>query len=152
MTAPRHTVLDNVAWGARRGLFYATVLSAWVVVVYFASGPGPFTKLNTTLAGTVALYFGGGLAGGLIVGILRPFIRNEIAAAVVGVVAAFPVCVGIKYIVEPGPWGPVGIIIVTCMPLFYGTILGPVTYRQGQRRRALLERKQAIHPERGPET
>lgn len=131
------TLRRNMLWGVRNGLYYALGFSAWVVIVRVVSGPVPFTQLHSSLAQTVLLYFGGGIGGGVVVGLCRPLIRNEIAAAVVGVVAAVPVCVGLKYVVEPGPWGVTGIIIVTALPVFYGAIGGPIIYRQSQRRRGL---------------
>jgi hypothetical protein len=132
---PQRTILENVVWGVKIGLSFAAVLVVWVIVIYLISGDAAFANINTTLAKTIIAYLGGGAAAGAIIGLCRPLLRSQLAAAIVGVLAAVPVIVMGKYSVDPGPWSSADVFAVTALPLFYGLVLGPIFYRQVMRRR-----------------
>lgn len=140
-------------WGVGWGLRFAAVLVVWVIVIYLIRGDAEFAKINTTLGMTIVTYIGGGWGGwaaGAILGLCRPLLRSQLAAAAVGVLAAVPVIVIGKYAVDPGPWDSADVFVVTILPLFYGLILGPTFYRQAMRRR--VRRRDAHDGEHGSQS
>lgn len=95
---------NNVAWGIRRGVVFASVYAAWAVVLLVARGSAPFKRYGTTFGATIALYFVGGVAAGAIVGALRPLAQWRAGAAAVGVVAATPVYLATMLVLEGPGW------------------------------------------------
>jgi hypothetical protein len=86
------------------GAVIATVLSAYTAALYLARGPAPFTANDTTVLTSVAVYYLGGVLGGLAVGLLLPFLRGRVGAAIGGAIAMLPVYAAAAYALD-GPAG-----------------------------------------------
>lgn len=127
---------ENLVWGLRYGLRYAVFFSVLAFAAFLIAGPRSFAEAGTTLGLTLITYFAGGVAAGAMVGICRPLLHSWLAAALIGVLAAIPVCVMLKYVVAPGPWSRADVVVVGGLSLFYGLVLGPLTYRTFARRAA----------------
>jgi len=89
--------LGNLLKGLSLGLFVATGLSAWVLLLRSQAGTGPFDRLHTTLTATVVGYYEGGTAGGLLIGLAWPLRRWLIGYALLGILGVFPF-----YLFAPG--------------------------------------------------
>jgi hypothetical protein len=98
----------NIGLGVFFGFALATFYSAFVVVLYAIRGNSAFDANGITLLGTVSAYYFGGIVGGVIVGLLLPLATWRWGSVLVGVVAAFPVFLGIGIAMYGGPggWGP----------------------------------------------
>jgi hypothetical protein len=86
-------ILRDMAAGVKWGLIMASILSLWVIVLI------PFTDNLVIRDRTgdgyhvvtvIALYFGGGICVGTLVGALRPLMRSRVGAAAVGAIAMLP--------------------------------------------------------------
>ena len=137
------SMLENLRWGVAAGLFFAALYSLYVTLLYLIRGPDPFDANETTLGQVIAVYFAGGIAGGAIVGVLRPLAKWRIGAAVVGVVAAVPVFLGIALSLEGGlsgldrgAWEAVAFCSI-----FFGILGGNAMWRGGGRKRRLRHRR-----------
>ena len=84
------TLLRNLRWGVLYGLAYAAVASVWVAVIALARHETYFAQYGLALAQLIALYALAGVAGGIVVGLLRPLTGHPIGAAAVGVIAGIP--------------------------------------------------------------
>jgi hypothetical protein len=89
--------LGNLAKGLSLGLFLATGLSAWVLLLRLRAGTAPFDQLDTTFTEVVVGYYEGGGAGGLLVGIAWPLGRWLVGYAALGILGVFPF-----YLFAPG--------------------------------------------------
>jgi hypothetical protein len=125
MRAPRRDLAQDLGWGIFWGLAFALCLTIVLVVLYALRGPGLFETHNTTFAGVVAVYFGGGLVGGMGVGLLRPLTHWRWGAAVVGVFAAVPVGVSGRLLrFGLSPWEPKDTITLVIFALALGGTVG----------------------------
>jgi hypothetical protein len=93
----RGRIRSGLVWGAG----FAAVYSAYVILVGILNGGEPFEAAGTSLARVVGVYWLGGLLGGTVFGLALPLTRTRGGAAVVGVLAAFPVWCAIGLAVEP---------------------------------------------------
>jgi RsiW-degrading membrane proteinase PrsW (M82 family) len=87
----------NVLWGVKAGLFFASFYSLFVLLLYAFRGEEPSESKGVSLLAVVVTYFIGGVLGGAIVGLLRPFTRERWGAIVVGMIAALPVVLGFSF-------------------------------------------------------
>jgi len=87
---PIRALLGNVLKGLSLGLFVATGLSAWVLLLRTQAGTAPFDRLHTTLTATILGYYRGGATGGLLVGFAWPLRRWLLGYALLGILGAFP--------------------------------------------------------------
>lgn len=78
----------NVFWGIRRGLYFASGFSVFVLIEYLLLGSAPFSHAGVTLGEVIALYFAAGILAGGLVGILRPLNRTFAGATTIGILAA----------------------------------------------------------------
>jgi hypothetical protein len=92
----RAPFVRNIAKGVGIGLFIATGFTAWITFLRLTSGTQPFDRLQTTYSATVALYYGGGLIGGLLVGLLWPLHRWPLGSALLGILGVFPTYFGVE--------------------------------------------------------
>lgn len=91
----------DLGWGLTGGCLFTFAYSAFVILLYLIAGPGPFERNGVTLGSVLLSYLFGGLAGGLVVGLLRPLTSRRLGAIAVGIIAATLVFVGIGIAV----WG-----------------------------------------------
>jgi len=78
------------------GFVVAAGFTIWVTFLRLTVGTRPFEHLDTTYSATVALYWAGGLVGGLLVGMLLPLRRWPWGAALLGMVGVFPLYFGVE--------------------------------------------------------
>jgi len=91
--ASRSNSGDRIRWGLRWGAYYSVILTAWVTLLWLLRGSRPFEGQSVTLVAVVTLYVVGGPVTGAIVGLLLPFARSGLGAAITGIVAAIPISV-----------------------------------------------------------
>ena len=87
----------GVTWGAYFALAYSLI--AGMIAVY--RGSAPFESAGTTLPKVLAVYWGGGLLTGVVLGVLWPPGRSKAGAAVLGAVASIPVSCAVLLATEP---------------------------------------------------
>ena len=83
-------LLGNLLKGLSLGLFVATGLSAWALLLRTQAGTAPFDRLHTTFTATVVGYYQGGTTGGLLIGLAWPLRRWLIGDALLGILGVFP--------------------------------------------------------------
>ena len=71
------------------GAIMATAFSLYAFALYLVRGNAPFEKLDTTLWGTVMLYFVAGFVAGPIMGIVWPLRRTRAGSGLVAGLGAF---------------------------------------------------------------
>jgi hypothetical protein len=79
---------ENVVEGLIMGVVAAVLLSAFVVVLYFVRGSGPFYRINSSLPQAIIMYFLAGLLAGGAGGLLSPLSKTRLGAILVGIIAA----------------------------------------------------------------
>ncbi len=79
--------MDDIATGVKGGLFGGAVFSTIALVLWLVQGAEAFAEARMTLGALVAAYMVGGLAVGGVVGLLLPFARTPVGAALVGSLA-----------------------------------------------------------------
>jgi hypothetical protein len=87
--------------GVLVGLGLSALYCAYALVLFALRGNAPFEANDVPLAGVLATYVAGGLAGGTIYGLLHPFARFALGRALLGAVIGTIVFCGI-YIVTDG--------------------------------------------------
>ncbi len=96
LTTFMRRVRSNLLMGMGLGFFVATGFTVWITFIRLSAGPGPFESLDTTYGATVALYYGGGFVGGVLIGLLLPLRRWPWGAALLGIVGVFPLYFGVE--------------------------------------------------------
>lgn len=96
----------NIRWGVGWGLWLAGFFTIFAIIIFLTRGSRPFSNTGATLTSTILVYAFGGVAGGAIVGLLRPIARHAVGAMLVGLAAAFPVLFGVWLATEgmPSTW------------------------------------------------
>jgi hypothetical protein len=84
------TLLRNLGWGASWGLAFATGIALLVGATALIGGSTVLGKYGLTAGSMLGMYFLAGLAGGLVVGLMRPLTASWLGAAVVGLCASIP--------------------------------------------------------------
>jgi hypothetical protein len=110
------------------GLFSLIVIAESVI-----RGSDVAASVGMTLPVLIGLYLGGGLAAGVLVGLLKPYGRTRSGAALVGMCAAFPVClVAVLLMVDPGT--PIGWVLgcVVGVTAFGGGLAGLTIWRSNR--------------------
>jgi len=90
-------LVANVRWGVTWGLRMAMLFCAWIgilVVLNWSFTLPVRSNHHVNAFAVVALYVGGGIIAGAIVGLLRPLERTMAGAMLTGFVAALPVFAG----------------------------------------------------------
>ena len=121
----RRSVRRDVRRAVTWALALAGLYSLYVVALFALRGAAPFKAVGLSLGAVLALYAGGALAAGAIVGVLMPLARWRAGAAAVGAVAAIPFVAGVLLAVE-GPF-PVTAARPWAKILFVAATLGGLT-------------------------
>ena len=95
----------NIRWGIQWGMTIASIYSLIALVINRLSAGQAFSRKGITLGQTIALYMISGLIGGIVIGSLRPVMKSKLGASAVGVIAAFPLSVGISVMRSGAPSG-----------------------------------------------
>jgi len=120
----------RIWWGARWGALFGVAFVAIAVVIYTLSGQTAFEAHHTTFGRVVLTYFFGGVAAGVVVGIMKPLTRWKAGAAVVGFLAGMPVATIMRFATDGfGPWHRSDTIDVIVMSLILGVPTG-IIYRE----------------------
>lgn len=90
------------------GTAYA-LLGSLTFIVVGEETPG---RDLSTYAKLMGLYLGGGAVAGLVLGLLRPFVRRRVGATLVGAIASTPIGVALHYLVVVPEAGREGASIV----------------------------------------
>lgn len=85
----------NVRTSVLIGLTMASLYSLYAMVLYAVRGNEPFDANEVSVSAIVLAYYGGGLIGGAIAGLLWPLVRWRVGATLVGAVVAFFLFLGI---------------------------------------------------------
>ncbi len=99
----RNSIRQNLSWGIRWGLIFATgftVLGLIPALIRAFSPPGSFGEQTLSFAGIVASYFFGGVAGGIVVGLLRDLMKWWLGRRIIGIAAAVPFIFAVRVLVE----------------------------------------------------
>jgi hypothetical protein len=117
------SLLDNLKSGTRWGLAFAAFYSAAAVLIWLVRGDVAFEAQGTSLWQVLLAYVAGGMAAGVVVGLLMPLGRTRFGAGVIGFVAAVPVMFVVGMAVSPPPtwFTRVPIVAFGC-----AAILGPI--------------------------
>jgi hypothetical protein len=89
----------NPVLGVLGGCIMATLFSGMAVMAYAIGDGQAFDRLGVSLGSTLALYFAGGIVGGLLVGLLFPLTTWRWGSVVVGILAALPVYLGANLLI-----------------------------------------------------
>lgn len=107
------------------GLAIAAVFCLWVTGVYLLAGPRPFAETGSSYRGVVLSYFACGVAGGVVVGLARPFIRTVRGAALTGFAAAIPCAIAFRIATTgTGGWGSGDLVDVVGWSMVMGPLAG----------------------------
>lgn len=120
---------NNLIWGAGWGVFLGVLYCFFALFVLMLKG-----FPNGPVLAVLGIYLGGGLFGGVIVGVLRPWIRTQVRAMAVGVVICMPIGVGFLYLMD-GPissWGEAQVFSLIVGSLFLGLMGGKIFWDQSQ--------------------
>jgi len=90
-------VAANLLKGIGLGIFIATGLTAWVLIVRSVAGTAPFARLHTSLGDVVSGYYLGGITGGSLIGICWPLKRWPIGYVILAILGVLPF-----YVFAPG--------------------------------------------------
>lgn len=123
-TAP--TLARDLKWGVGYGLAFAAAYSAIVLVQYLVTGPGVVESRHITLGPTIAAYFVGGVVGGALVGLLRPFTRWRVGATLIGIIACLPLAIAFVVVIDGSPshWKEETIVGTLIAAVLIGAIVG----------------------------
>jgi hypothetical protein len=112
---------SNVRQGLWWGAAFATLYSLAAVGIFVLHAPGPFHANGVSLPAVLALYWVGGLAGGLIYGLLLPLGRTLAGAMVLGFLVALPVAAAASLLVERQSRTPAPILVIG-----FAALMGPL--------------------------
>lgn len=121
----KHTVVSRLRAGSVTGLAIALVYSGYVLVLDVLSGGRAFADVGVGVRVIVPFYVAGGLAGGLVYGLLKPLTRSRVGAGFVGFVIALLLCIGSAFLLPDADLGEVGTwVIIVLAALFFGVLGG----------------------------
>lgn len=99
-----HELLRDIKWGVGWGLWLASGFSVIVVVLAGFRGSTDYPELGLSTPKIIALYYLLGLAGGSVVGILRPFTKSKLGGFVVGSIIGTLVYGGAGFVIKDVEW------------------------------------------------
>lgn len=111
-------VYRNMRLGMLLGLWIATGLSLWALLVRLVVGTAPFEATTFSLTQTVVIYFAGFTTGGLLVGLLSPLRRWAVGSMLLGIVFTLPVyalftAAYAKDAADPSSWLGPGVLVAS---------------------------------------
>jgi hypothetical protein len=118
----------DLRWGLRWGFRYSCIYFVVALVIAVGEVAGEAVGSFLRLAGVLLLYFPVGLAGGLVVGWLRPFTRSVLGSGLVGLAAGWPVSFGLMLMIAglPTTWTGDEFKTVAFLALVVGPLAGMI--------------------------
>lgn len=114
---------SNLRSGLQGGLYIAVVFMVLATVVVVVRGADLKGEYNMSYVGLLALYAFGGLAGGLIVGVLMPLCRWTLGVMFVGFLATLPFGFAVSLILTPrSEWHT----MIPLLPVVGSVVVGPL--------------------------
>ena len=95
------SVKENLSWGFLCGSVVAALLSLFIIV--FRGDGTALKEVGLTLPQALAIYWGGALLGGLILGACRPILDRLFGKVIAGVLGIFPMAVLYQWTTTPAP-------------------------------------------------
>jgi hypothetical protein len=92
---------ERLSTGLRWGFVYAAACSAVALTSVLIRGPAVLKPYHVGVLGMIALYFGSGLVGGSVFGLLMPLGQTLGGAALLGWLVMVPVAVLMSIVVAP---------------------------------------------------
>jgi hypothetical protein len=125
-------MLKNLRWGILSGMAFATLFSAWIILLAIVRRSWEFDSYHVSAWQIILSYFAGGIGGGAVVGLARPITRYRLGAAVVGLVAAIPVAFAVEFAMQgmPGSWPDDAWIGFYFIAGFLGPVAGLIRWKQ----------------------
>jgi hypothetical protein len=98
--------VEGVRSGVKWAVAFAGVYSAYVVLLAIVKGSTTFESQHTTLLKVLAVYWGGGVAAGVVVGLFLPIGQHPVGAMVLGALGGVPVfAAAMLATTPPANWG-----------------------------------------------
>ena len=98
--------LDGAWTGVKWAAAFALVYSAYIVVLAVVKGSTTFPSQDTTLLKVLGVYWLGGLAAGILVGLFLPLGNHPVGAMLLGALGGIPVFVAAMLATTaPAEWG-----------------------------------------------
>ncbi len=97
------TLKRNIIWGIAWGLGVATLFSLYVVVLALIRGTWLFPPFGVSGVRILTTYYVTGAIGGIVIGLLRPWLRYWQGSFAVGLLAGLLIYGGISYALQGRP-------------------------------------------------
>lgn len=122
---------ENVKWGIDWAIHFAIYFSLIALVLYVIFGSELYGANNTTFFTVIGAYFVGGIASGVVLGLLRPFASSTFRAAIVGFVVSLPIsfACGATFLGLTG-WSSIEVSGVVLGATMLGPACGVIAYKQ----------------------
>lgn len=117
---PNSRFFERVLTAIKIGLGFGVLFSAWVALITLIGGPEALRRYHVGLAELVAFYLGSGLVIGGIVGVLQPLTKTKLGAAVLGIIACFPMSIALQYTLHGWYWDSNAKITTAIVTLVFG--------------------------------
>lgn len=125
----------DVRAGIREAWYYVKLYMAQALVAILLGGYVLLRRFPLLAIGLFPMYIAGGLTAGAIAGYLLPWCVRPAGAAVTGIIAMLPVCLGLTVLMAPVyQWRPIIWIVPAIAAVFYGVGGGLILYRSYTRR------------------
>lgn len=138
---------SNILWGVMRGIAMAIFFSLIALLIYGIAAVRGLEEHELPLYVLIASYFAGGIAGGVIVGLLRPLGKWWWGGAVMGIFALFPAVVSVLISLEGWVtrWDRTHFVFAIMYSVVVGSIVGVMLWRKHQNEmrsdRSMLNRR-----------
>jgi hypothetical protein len=117
------TRASDLRWGVAHGLGFAAFCSLWVTILMLVRDSIPFTRLGRSYLGAIVLYYVGGIAAGLVMGLLRPLARSKVGKLCT--IFLFPpiIALGICLVIfgSPSQWAAGALLTLVAWSAIMGT-------------------------------
>lgn len=120
----------NVRWGLIWGLAFGVFYTLIVTVLTLLRGLGPLERMGFSLQGAIAVYLGGGLFGGLVVGVLRPVTVWRAGAIGVGLLVFVPLMYAIMSMMVSSGERDIALIGAVALGSIFGAYFGSFLWRE----------------------
>ena len=126
------TLVSNLRQGLWWGIAFAILYSGAALVMFLVRGFAPFLADGISFPRVLAMYWLGGLGGGLLYGLLLPLGRSLLGAMLLGFLVTVPVAAAASLLIQrqshvPGP------VLVVSFAAVLGPLAGAIVWNQARR-------------------